>query len=445
MRALLTGGSRTAALVRGGSIGALARLVTMGSGFLLTPITLARAGLLDYGLFAALTAFSGLLAFTDLGLSNGLMAQLSQARAAEDRRAATASVTNALAMLSLMGLAVAVLGVVCSQLLPWTELLNAAATREEELRKAVLVLAVSLAIGLPGGLAMKILFALLRPATANVWGAGGALASALLVALAAGASRPLPWMVAAQVAVPGLLGLAALTVLCRRDPFVNLNLRLLRWSAGVSLLKAGRVFVFLQLAAVLSYQIDAIVLARLLGPTEAGVFATTMKLIALPLGLSTLFLTPLWPAFADARNRGDIAWVRTTYARAVRVGLLFGIGTALALLLTGRWLVEQWTQGQVSPPRELVWAGAAWVVVYMVNQPQAMLLNGLHVEGFQVRTVSVTVAANLALSVVLTQAVGVSGPLLGTVISQVLFTLLPTTFWLRRRLAADVPGQLTHV
>jgi O-antigen/teichoic acid export membrane protein len=445
VRVLLRGSSRSAALLRGGSVGVAARVITIGSGFILTPITLARAGLSDYGLFAALTAFSGLLAFTDLGLSNGLMAQLSRARAAEDRHAATSSITNALAMLVLMGLCLAALGAACSQLAPWADLLNAAPEREPELSRAVLVMSVSLAVGLPGGLAIKILFALLRPATANVWGAGGALVSSLFVAVAAGLARPLPWMVAAQVAVPGLTGLVALLWLWRREPFVGFDLRLLRLTAGANLVKAGRVFVFLQFAAVLSYQIDVIVVARLLGPTEAGVFATTMKLIAVPLALSTVFLTPLWPAFADASNRADMVWIRTTYGRAIRIGLLFGVSVAAALVLTGGWLVEQWTQGQVSPPRELIWVGAIWVVAYMVNQPQAMLLNGLHVEGFQVRTVSVTLAANLVLSVLLTRAVGVSGPLLGTVISQVLFTLLPTTFWLRRRLAATTGKPLMDV
>ena len=66
----------------------------------------------------------------------------------------------------------------------------------------------------------------------------------------------------------------------------------------------------------------------------------------------------------------------------------------------------------------LVVALVVWLVVYGFNQPQAMLLNALHAERFQILAASGNLAVNLSLSIFFTIELGVSGPVWGTLVAQ---------------------------
>jgi O-antigen/teichoic acid export membrane protein len=400
--------------------------------FVLTPVTLQRAGLTTYGLFVALSAFAGLLAFSDLGLANGLMQRLSVARATGDRTVAVSALTNTLALLSFIGVVLAGAGAAIALQVPWSETFNAPASREDDLTQAAVVIAVCIGLGIPAGIATKVFMGLLQPATGSLWTMAATVSSGGLVALAAGGRNALPLMVAAQVGVPSLFGFLALAVAVRQNSLLGFDRRTLQIRPTLALMRDARLFVFLQVAVVLSYQVDALVLVRLLGPEEAAVFATTIKFISLPLGLATFFFFPLWPAFAEAAESGDLAWIKKNYYRAIRSGLLISVVAAPACMVFGQPLVTLWTRGLVEPPLLLIAAGAVWIMLSLYSQPQSMLLNGLHVEGLQLKTVSLTVVANLILSVLLTMQIGVSGPLLGTIISLFLLTTLPSTLWVSR-------------
>jgi O-antigen/teichoic acid export membrane protein len=93
----------------------------------------------------------------------------------------------------------------------------------------------------------------------------------------------------------------------------------------------------------------------------------------------------------------------------------------------------------VRPPESLVLAFSIWLVLLALNQPQAMLLNALHDEKFQMIAASANLVANVALSVVFTRKFGVSGPIWGTVVAQLVCALIPSTMRIRVLLVRSEP------
>jgi len=179
-------------------------------------------------------------------------------------------------------------------------------------------------------------------------------------------------------------------------------------------------------------------------PTDVTTFTATARLTAAPIALAAFFFTPLWPAFSDASARRDEVWIKAAFRRATIGGLLVMVVPAAVLVVVGTRLVGAWTRGLAQPPQALLIASAIWLIVYAVNQPQAMLLNALHVVRWQLWCASLTVVANVALSIYLTMHVGVSGPLWGTLASQVALTLVPTTIFIRRVLLARAQVDPAH-
>jgi O-antigen/teichoic acid export membrane protein len=61
-----------------------------------------------------------------------------------------------------------------------------------------------------------------------------------------------------------------------------------------------------------------------------------------------------------------------------------------------------------------------------------MLLNGANVIGFQAVCSILMAIANVTISVLLVQRIGVSGAVYGSVISQLVFIMIPETWYMRR-------------
>lgn len=426
--------------VRGGIAGSAGRGLALLLSLVVTPVAINRAGSTTYGLFASLTAFATLLAFADFGIGNGVIRELVAVRAKAasapgaavlDADVAEGPITaTALLMLIMLGISVAAVGVVAAFVLPWRTLLNAPAGATNSLRYAVVAVAVCTGCTVPGALAQKIYLARQRSAQAGLWAAAaGIAASGTLLAVVLGSHR-LPLMVAAVLGAPAAVGASALIWLAHtRD--VSLKTDQISLAIAKTLIKSGRLFAVLQFVAIINFEVDNLIVARVLGPTRVTQFAATSGLFAIPLALSAMFFTPLWGAFGDAVALNDIEWVRRAYRRSTVTALRILVPTAALLVIVGRPAVHAWTRGAVHAPLSLIVALAVWLVVYGFNQPQAMLLNALHAERFQIWGASANLVVNLSLSIVFTIELGVSGPIWGTLVAQVC-VVVATTLYLRR-------------
>jgi len=77
-----------------------------------------------------------------------------------------------------------------------------------------------------------------------------------------------------------------------------------------------------------------------------------------------------------------------------------------------------------------------WAVIRGIGAPIAMLFNGANALKFQVVTASLMAIANLATSITLAYLIGLPGVILGTVITALLFDLIPCAFYVPRLLSS---------
>lgn len=418
-------------VIRGGVAGGSARIVAVMISLVATPIAINEAGSTTYGLFAALTAFATLMAVADFGVGNGVIRELAVTRADAGVPDEGPIISAAAGLLVMLGLLVIAVGAIAAWVVPWRSLLRAPVGSAPQIRETVLVVAVCTGLALPGALAQKIYLARQQASRAGLLAAVAAALGSLTLILAAFLGHHLPIMVAAQLGVPAVVGIAALLRLAASRA-IYLNVRRASFRLVKVLLRRGRLFAALQLVAIINFEIDNLVVARILGPNQVTVFAATARLYAIPIVLATMFFTPLWAAFADAVARGDRAWVSMAYRRSTRIAATGLVPLATVLALLSGPAIRIWTDHAVRPNQALILALSIWLVVYAFNQPQAMLLNALHAERFQLRAAAANLVANLTLSIIFTQQFGVCGPIWGTVVAQLTCALVPSAIYLRR-------------
>jgi O-antigen/teichoic acid export membrane protein len=147
-----------------------------------------------------------------------------------------------------------------------------------------------------------------------------------------------------------------------------------------------------------------------------------------------MVLTPLWPAYGEAISRGDVAWVRRTLLRSLRISLVLGSVAAIVLVAFGRPILHLWVGPQINPPFMLLLGLGVWTVLAAVGNAVAVFLNGIHVIRAQAVCGIIMSVASLGLSIALTKLFGLPGVIWGTIIAYVLFVVGPLGLMIPRYL-----------
>lgn len=376
----------------------------------------------EFGVFTTLTGFVVLLSFADFGVGGALATRLAEARGRDDAGASRTAVATAVLASCALGALVAGVLLVSVWVLPWRSLLGAEAVSAADLDAALVAMAFAVGASVPAGIGQRMLYGVHRGGLVNVQLLVGAVATAALLILAAALSWSLPVFVLLALAPQVLVGVSCGVTAVRLAPVLAPRCRhasLTEWKA----LRASIGWYFaIGVAGATSFQTDALIVSGVLGAATAGVFAVAVRVY----GLVTQSLYPammqLWPAFGEAYGRGDAGWIRS---RLVRITALAGSLSLVAGLLVvgvGRPVIEAWLGSDLVPERGLLVALTCWTAYSLMSAPSFLLLNAsgrVHVHALSAIAVAV---ANLPISLVLTHAVGISGPVWGSLIASAAFS-----------------------
>jgi O-antigen/teichoic acid export membrane protein len=121
--------------------------------------------------------------------------------------------------------------------------------------------------------------------------------------------------------------------------------------------------------------------------------------------------------------------------RSVLGATVWGVVASSALVVFGRPIVRAWAGGSVVPELSLLLPLGLFGLFLCVSHALVVYMNAANVIGFQAACLSVMVALNLTLSIVLTHAIGVSGPAWGSAISLALVVIVPYAFYVKASMA----------
>ncbi|MBG6066711.1 lipopolysaccharide biosynthesis protein [Micromonospora ureilytica] len=354
---------------------ALSRAVSALVPLVLLPVTLSYLGADLYGLWAAVLAVTGMVAFADLGVGLGLMTRLAPCRVSGDSDTARRYVSSAYA--AVCGIALPTCGLLwlLGGFVPWPLLFNATGTAARDARLVALVCLTAFLLNIPLSLVARVQYAYQQVAVSNVWQAA---ASALSLPLALGAvfaDLP-PIAVIASIAIAPLLVNIANTVwtfgwrlpqLAPRPRFVD--------GRGIrDLFALGGLFFMVTLLMVLADNADPLIIAHLLGLASVTAYAVPAKLFTQLGALVTLVNQPLWPMHGEALARGDLAWVRRTVRRMTVVSTLIALLPSTFLVLFGEQFFAAWLPIPIGN-RSLLVGLACWWLVLAAISPRFMVQN----------------------------------------------------------------------
>lgn len=420
--------SVTAAAAKGAAL--VAMLISV-------PLTLGYLGPERFGLWMTVAAVIAMLSFADFGLGNGILNAVSHDSGRNDYENIHRSVSNGIVMLAGIGLVILVVFLAIYPHVPWPALFNVKTELAAlESGPVVLVLVACFIATLPLAATHKIQLGLQQGYWGNLWEAVGSIVGLIGIVVATLLKAGLPWIALAMAGAP-VVSRAVNTVVFFAYQETALRPRLAHFDISTirRLMRAGVLFFALQLAVVVGFQSDNIIIARILGVEAVAGYDVALKLSTLPAVFIGLVVVAQWPAYGEASTRGDFDWIRRTFTRTLRLSLIFAVPFALILAAWGDTLIRIWAGPEVVPSRTLLIGISIWSVLLVIGNVISALLNGLHVVKFQAINALLMATANILLSIYLVSKIGVAGAILGTVSAYSVFTLLPSWYYIRRHIS----------
>lgn len=401
--------------------------------FLTIPIILHHLGAESFGFYMTLATAISLLGWLDLGVGLGLLNILSACNGRDDRDGAKRYVSSA--FFAILGLAVAFscLFAAVYTFIPWEKVFNTPPQFGDEVRTAVIVLAVCIALSMPIGLVNRIQAAYQRGYLNSLWDILARILILIGVLLAVKFDASLPLILLVVLGMPVISSaINMLTLFGFSLPWLRPSPTAVESVKALEVVNKGGLFVLLQLVTAAAFGSDNVVILHVIGPAAVSDYTVARTFYQMAATATLLALMPLWPAYGEALAKGEKVWISQTLKWSLLLATL--LSAAAALLLTGisKWALPFWVGHPVDISYGLLSGFGAFIIVTTAGNALAMLLNAASIIRFQAFTSIAMGTVALLAKIIFGKHFGLSGIIWGTVISYVLLSLIPTLLYVRR-------------
>lgn len=402
-------------LVKGGSV-----MISL----LLVPLTIDYLSKDTYGTWLTISSVVTMITLFDIGIGNGLRNKLAEAVSRQDTVLARAYVSTAYLIFGALQLVLTTFFLLVFRYVPWQRILNSTIDHEQ-LQRVVLITAVGIAIKLVLDIISYVLLALQESGRIGVFN----LAANLLIltgtyALTRFSTGNMIYLSVLTALSPMLILLVSSVVLYKhrlrayRPAFRSADFRYAK-----SLLSLGYKFFVIQIAVVVLFYTDNLIISQLFGPADVTMYNVAFRYFNAVTTLFTIVITPYWSAFTEASVKNDTAWMKRTYRYLQRLWLLFFVGV-VGMVTLAEWVYAVWVGNRVTVPFSVSFALGLSVVIICWNNTTVAVINGLGKVKIQLFCSVVAACVNIPLAIYLGRELdlGSAGVMLATCLS-----LLPAT------------------
>jgi len=384
--------------------------------FVAVPLMIRYLGQEQYGVWSTLLSIMSWVVFFDLGIGNGLRNKLAEALAKNQVDDAKAYISSGYTWIGSISLALFVLVALSSFFIPWQVVFNTQMLDEEMLRNAVLIAAFFILLNFWIGLINQVLNAVQKTSWV-VFGQFITNSLSLLVVfmLIKTTNASLLYLVVgygfSMVFTSFLLSVGYYKVSKELVPRVSFERKYM-----APLLSLGMQFFTIQLAILVIFTTDKMLITQWFGPQYVTQYDVVFKFFSAITIVHGLIIAPLWSAYSDAYHRNDLAWIKMVLCQQLRVFM----GIVLAVIVLGvsaKQMIELWIGKDVAVSSMLILSMSVFVVVSTWNNVFGFILGGINkIRLGSVYTI-ITAVLNIPMSYyfAITLHNGVAGIIMGTV------------------------------
>ena len=188
------------------------------------------------------------------------------------------------------------------------------------------------------------------------------------------------------------------------------------------LFSLGGNFFIIQIAFLVIFQTDTLIISHVLSPTEVTPYNIVFRYFGVITMLTTIIMTPLWSAYTEAYVKKDFVWIRLVLNKKIKGFVLISILVGI-LLLVSKPSITLWLGKNIHLNNILLIGMALYTIISVWNNMFSFILNGLSKTKIQLYTALLGLLVNIPLSIYLANIFGAAGVIMATCISLIFFAI----------------------
>jgi len=390
----------------------------IAASFLIFPITLSYLGQEVFGVWSTMLSLVLWMSFCDIGIANSLRNKIAEHLAKNQPLDADSYISSGQSLIGIIALILWVFFCAVALIVPWQSIFNIQSISEVDLRWAVLTLLLFLCINFWLGTVASVLGAMQQSSLISFGQLVTNLMTLAMVYILAGAFEPDLVYLCLAYGICLVAGNCLLIYCIRKKYQISWPKFKIKKIHISELSRPGINFFIIQLAALVIFTSDKILISQLLGPQFIAEYDAVFKLFGVVTLLQGLILMPLWSAYTDAYHRQDRVWLSKTLKQQLYFFIALVLFTVV-LAFSAKSIIGLW----IGPEFEVSDSLIAWMTIFVLisswNNIYAVFVNGIGLIRPQCYSAIAGMIANIPLAYLFVSKLnlGISGVLMASSLS----------------------------
>jgi O-antigen/teichoic acid export membrane protein len=402
-----------------GISGLIVRFLSIAISLVSIPLISKYLGAERFGMWILISTLLNWVGIADFGLGNSLKNTLAKASALDDVETPKVAVSSVFYLNLVVAVIFTSIFFLFYPIVSWEKIFNVKSHEALlESNSVMIIVALFFSIRIVFSTCINIYSAYQQSYIYNFWEIISYLISIFGLLIAIHLRTSLPILIITSFGTPLVASfLSMIHIFYWKYPWLKPKLRYFKWNESLSLLKIGSQLWLTQIAGIIIYQTDLILVAQLFGSIDVAKYGISLRLFSIITIIQTAFTAPLWTPYTEAFYRKDYKWVIDTFKYSFLLNTLFASVLSLIFIIWGRSIILFLSDQDMVPDQNLLLCMALTTVLTSFGQVAAMLLNGMGEVKIQFLIAPVSAIVNLIASLALAHYFGLIGISLGTSIS----------------------------
>lgn len=401
------------------------KLLAMLASFLLIPIMIHYLGSEQYGVWSTLLSIVSWIVLFDLGIGNGLRNKVTESLAKDNILDAQKYISTSYVLIGGITLFILIIFLLISNFIPWQDIFNTKILSTSELKNIVNITLGIILLNFWLSLINQVLNGLQRSAINVINQFISSLLSLILIFLLSKFSETSLISLALLYGFSLIISNLVISIWFYKNN-KNLMPKIMLFNKKFvrSITSLGANFFIIQIAVIMLFTTDKILITQLFGPAYVAEYDVVFKLFSAMIIAHGVIIAPLWSAYSDAFHRNDFLWIKQMLKKQLKIYMGFIVVTLL-LIVSSPIIIHLWIGKDFELNNFLVIVIGIFSLISIWSNIFSHLLNGMGKMKIQLFTSLIALMVNIPLSIMMVKLVNmrIDGIVIGTIISLSLFAI----------------------
>lgn len=408
------------------ALGLVYKPLSMILSYLYIPVVLAYLGDEKYGVWATVLSVLSWISLFDIGIGNGLRNKLAENFKDYDSLKIRKYVSSAYIMLTIIVMALMTATIILFSFVNWESFFKVETNFNDNLTVVMNISVICMCVSFVMEICKSIYLALQKNHITNLMGLVQQGVMFFSVVILKNCTNGNLVFVAIAYGISNLVVELFFTLkLFKGNKDFIPQIKYFSREEAKATTGLGIQFFIVQIAAMILYATDNIIITQICGPIQVTPYTTANKLFSMIIAVFSIMIAPYWSAITIRKVDGDIAGIKKAEKKML---CLWGIATVGCVFLTVVFkpIVRIWLQRDMAFQPGLIPLMAVYAIVCTWNAVYSQIGNGLSLMKISVIIAIVQSFVNVVASIFLGAVLGMEsvGVLLGTVIAMLVSSIV---------------------